>query len=425
MWPNTPHTPQPPLVSSSVIPPPCSSPPWPPTSLSLCGPVGQAVRPAAGALSPGLDLEHGCFRLSRIQAPWGLEEWEQRVEGRGGGVGGGREESSSIGSEQYSSGSPSKSSNPNGETGFLCGESERKGGGYGGREREKDMGDKRQGESVKRKMKKMVWVRTSFSLCFSLPLSPWHACTCPSYSWLHWDDLSVCWSRETWEIWPAQRRRCASLELPLGAGVCVYVYWCLCVWQGGVGVLPSQAPPPTYQKVLLRQMYTHTPKCTSKIPRTLQNQIQESHSCACSVYHSSSATISFLYPPESYLLNIQYKILCDNFRNLIFVPAVVHIHFFVNVMASSAIYGLCTCMCVSMCASVTDLHPESGSAVCLASIRGSVFLNASVKGELTCSGTFPPAYYYTQHLSWSSLSACLFMCISSYVCRHTYKCMCA
>lgn len=62
-------------------------------------------------------------------------------------------------------------------------------------------------------------------------------------------------------------------------------------------------------------------------------------------------------------------------------------------------------MCVSVCTSVTDLPPVSGSAVCLASIRGSVFLNASVKGELTCSGIFPPAYYYKQHLSWNSPSA--------------------
>ncbi|XP_044067026.1 uncharacterized protein LOC122883029 isoform X3 [Siniperca chuatsi] len=42
---------------------------WPPTSLSLCGAVGQPARPAAGTLSPVLDLEHGCSRLSGIQAP--------------------------------------------------------------------------------------------------------------------------------------------------------------------------------------------------------------------------------------------------------------------------------------------------------------------------------------------------------------------
>lgn len=47
------------------------------------------------------------------------------------------------------------------------------------------------------------------------------------------------------------------------------------------------------------------------------------------------------------------------------------------------------------------LRSESGSAVCLPSIRGSVFLNASVKRELTCSGRFPPAYCYKQHLSRS------------------------
>lgn len=46
------------------------------------------------------------------------------VEGRRGGRVVGREESG--GSEQHSSGSPSKSLNPNGETGFLSGERERK-----------------------------------------------------------------------------------------------------------------------------------------------------------------------------------------------------------------------------------------------------------------------------------------------------------
>lgn len=71
-------------------------------------------------------------------------------------------------------------------------------------------------------------------------------------------------------------------------------------------------------------------------------------------------------------------------------------------------------VCVSVCASVTDLQPESGSAVCLASIRGSVFLNASVKGELTCSGTFPPAYYYKKHLSWNSVCVLVYVCV--YVC---------
>lgn len=78
---------------------------------------------------------------------------------------------------------------------------------------------------------------------------------------------------------------------------------------------------------------------------------------------------------------------------------------------------VCVAVCVSACTSVTDLHPESGSAVCLASIRGSVFLNASVKGELTCSGIFPPAYYFKRHLSWNSPSArCA--CLHACVCTH-------
>lgn len=81
----------------------------------------------------------------------------------------GREErEESGGSERYSSGSPSKSFNPNGETGFLCGERERKGGIYEGRERGKDTGDMRQGESVKRERKEAVWVITSFPLFHSL-----------------------------------------------------------------------------------------------------------------------------------------------------------------------------------------------------------------------------------------------------------------
>lgn len=81
-------------------------------------------------------------------------------------------------------------------------------------------------------------------------------------------------------------------------------------------------------------------------------------------------------------------------------------------------FMVCVPVCVSACTSVTDLHPESGSAVCLASIRGSVFLNASVKGELTCSGIFPPAYYFKRHLSWNSPSArCA--CLHACVCTHT------
>lgn len=77
-------------------------------------------------------------------------------------------------------------------------------------------------------------------------------------------------------------------------------------------------------------------------------------------------------------------------------------------------------VCVSTCASVTDLHPESGSAVCLASIRGSVFLNASVKGELTCSGTFPPAHYNTRPLSWNSMFVHARVFILT--CARTYEC---
>lgn len=45
-----------------------------------------------------------------------------------------------------------------------------KGGVYEGRERGKDRGDTRQGESVKRERKEVVWVITSFPLSFSLPL---------------------------------------------------------------------------------------------------------------------------------------------------------------------------------------------------------------------------------------------------------------
>lgn len=45
-----------------------------------------------------------------------------------------------------------------------------------------------------------------------------------------------------------------------------------------------------------------------------------------------------------------------------------------------------------------DLELCCGSAVCLASIRSSVFIKASVKEELTCGGRFPPVCYYTHHL---------------------------
>lgn len=65
------------LASPNASFPPSPTHPWscllrPPTSLFLCGAAGQRARPAAGVLSPGLDLEHGCSWLSRIQAPWGL-----------------------------------------------------------------------------------------------------------------------------------------------------------------------------------------------------------------------------------------------------------------------------------------------------------------------------------------------------------------
>lgn len=110
------------------------------------------MRPAAGALSPGWDLEHGFPELSGIQAPRPpprAEGWALKVEGRWGGEKGravGREER--RGSEQRSSGSPSKSLVPSGDTGFLCGERESKGGVHEGRRKD---GDMRQGESVERK----------------------------------------------------------------------------------------------------------------------------------------------------------------------------------------------------------------------------------------------------------------------------------
>ena len=70
----------------------------------LCQPQG----PAAAVSSQGLDLERGCSRLSGIQAPEGCGgERAQRAEG-------------GSGSKQLSSGSPSKSSSPNREAGFLC-----------------------------------------------------------------------------------------------------------------------------------------------------------------------------------------------------------------------------------------------------------------------------------------------------------------
>lgn len=102
----------------------------------------------------------------------------------------------------------------------------------------------------------------------------------------------------------------------------------------------------------------------------------------------------------------------------------MHVHFFVN-LGQIVHFRVCVPVSVFACASVTDLHPESGSAVCLASIRGSVFLNASVKRELTCSGTFPPAYDYTRHLRWNrptafvDVRAFIRMCACTYVCMRT------
>lgn len=89
------------------------------------------------------------------------------MEGRWGGEKGrvvGREERG--GSEQHSSGSPSKSFVPSGDTGFLCGERERKGGVHKGRRKD---GDMRQGESVERKERYTSFLFPPFSLPLYLP----------------------------------------------------------------------------------------------------------------------------------------------------------------------------------------------------------------------------------------------------------------
>lgn len=77
---------------------------------------------------------------------------EGRRDGREGRAVGREEKEEREGSEQYSSGPPSKNFNPNGETGFLCVERQREIGEWmkGEREKGKDIGEKRQRESVKR-----------------------------------------------------------------------------------------------------------------------------------------------------------------------------------------------------------------------------------------------------------------------------------
>lgn len=113
------------------------------------------------------------------------------------------------GSKQYGSGSPSKSSNPSGGTGFLC------------RERGEGENGAKTWETRGKCEHRGDWVVTSSALFHCLPLTWLHAGTCPSYRGLHDDDISVCWSKETWEIWSTQRNRCASLELPLVAIMCI------------------------------------------------------------------------------------------------------------------------------------------------------------------------------------------------------------
>lgn len=72
---------------------------------------------------------------------------------RGWRAGGREEREESRGSEQYSSGSPSKSFNPNGEAGFLCGERGREKGECtkGERERERHGRRETRGKCEKRK----------------------------------------------------------------------------------------------------------------------------------------------------------------------------------------------------------------------------------------------------------------------------------
>ena len=165
------------------------------------------------------------------------------MEGRGG-----REErEESRGSEQYSSGSPSKSSNPNGETGFLCGERGEKKGECmkGERERERERHG-RQGESVKRERKEVVWVITPFPLFDSLPpsflsLSARRACTCPSYCPTEMIYLCAGAGRH------GKSAPHKGVVVPpwsfLWGLACAYVCLCLCVTRMSRS-LPSQAPHP-------------------------------------------------------------------------------------------------------------------------------------------------------------------------------------
>lgn len=98
----------------------------------------------------------------------------------------------------------------------------------GERERKRHGRHETRGKCEKRKERSCLgYIFFPLFLPPSFSLSARRACTCPSCSRLYCDDLSVCWSRETWGIWPAQRHRCASLELPLGADVCIYA--CVCV----------------------------------------------------------------------------------------------------------------------------------------------------------------------------------------------------
>ena len=210
------------LVSSSVITPLRASLRRPPTSLWCSGTTSEACGSSA---KPGPGFGARLLSVERDPGPLRAEGWERRVEGRGRRGRRAEAASSTVLDHLQRAPIPTERLDSSAERG------REKGGVYEGRERGGKTGETR-GKCEKRKERSGLGSNFfSHSLTLSLPLFSLparRACTCPSYSRLHGDDLSVCWSRETWEICPAQRRRCASLELPLGAGMCVCMP-CVCV----------------------------------------------------------------------------------------------------------------------------------------------------------------------------------------------------
>lgn len=370
-------------------------------SLSHCT-SGTASKACGRSAKPGPGFGARLLLVEQDPGPLRAEGWERRVEGEGGRA----EREESRGSKQYSSGSPSKSSNPSGETGFLYGER-----GRVWREWEKE-GERcgrqeTRGESIKRERKEVIWVVTFFRtlpLSFSLPLSVSEACMHLPFrqrAILRW---SIC-VLERGDMRNLARTK-ASLCLS-GASfrgvMCVCVYDCIWMWKGWVEFTFSRPPHHPPEGTPNASLHTDSQMCLQK-----SKDIADCHLGILFLFMWWMTFKLWTYKPL-----IERKSVWQFRKPQICSIGVVHVHFLWIWGANSTLHSLCRQECVFLCVHQWQTFILSlGQQFVLASIRGSVFLNASVKGELTCSGTFPSVYYYIQHLSCQSACMCLCMCMS-------------